>query len=126
MVELLVIRWWFAALVAVAIAGSVVAATTATPPSDLPTVALDAIPVYRVEVGAAVFLGLYLATMAFALALHNRAFTEVGTNGFKALDIAAAEEDRIYFEELTTELGEEVRSLQAWRMEGVNGDQEAT
>lgn len=118
LIELLVVRWWFAAVIAVAIAIGFVAAMTVTPPSDLPTLALKAIPVFRVEVGAAVFLGLYLATMAFALALHNRAFTEVGTNGFKAHDLAAAEEESIYFEELAMELlMEEVSSLQAWRTE---------
>jgi hypothetical protein len=113
-------------MVAIAIAVGFAAAATLTPPSGLPTVALRALPVYRVEVGAAVFFGLYLATMALALALHNRAFTEIGTSGFRAQDLADAEEENIYFEELATELMEEVSSLQAWRMERENGDQEAT
>lgn len=126
LIEQLVVRWWFGAVVAVAVAIGFTVAITVTPPSDLPTVALRAIPVYRVEVGAAVFFGLYLATTAFALALHNRAFTEVGTNGFKAQDLAAAEEEKIYFEELATGLMEEVSSLRAWRKEIENGDQGAT
>jgi hypothetical protein len=82
--------------------------------------------VYRVEVGAAVFFGLYLATTAFAFALHNRAFTEVGTDGFKAQDLAAVEEEKVYFEEMATDLMEEVSSLQAWRKEIEDGDQGAT
>ena len=59
-------------------------AITVTPPADLPSVALRASPVFRVEVGAAVFIALYLATMAFVLALHNRGFTEIGTSGVRA------------------------------------------
>jgi hypothetical protein len=126
LIELLVVRWWFAAVIAAAIAIGLVAAITVTPPSDLPTVALSALPVYRMEVGAAVFFGLYLATMAFALALHNRAFTEVGTNGFRAQDLVAAEMQSVYFEELATGLMEEVSSLRAWRKEIENGDEGAT
>jgi hypothetical protein len=125
-IELLVVRWWFAATVAAAIAIGLIAAIVVPPPSDLPTVALRAMPVYRVEVGAAVFSGLYLATMAFALALHNRAFTEIGTSGVKAQEVAAAVEESVYFEGLATELMEEVSSLQAWRKEIENGDQGPT
>jgi hypothetical protein len=107
--ELLVVRWWFAAIVAIAI--GFIAAVTVTLPSDLPAVALNATPVYRVEVGGAVFFGLYLASMAFALALHNRAFTEIGTSGFKAQDLAAVEED-VYFEELIMQVMDEIRDRQ--------------
>jgi hypothetical protein len=70
---LLLVRWGFAVLVAVAIAIGLLVALTVAPPPDVPAVALQAPIIYRVEVGAAVFLGLYLATMAFALALQNRA-----------------------------------------------------
>jgi hypothetical protein len=65
-IELLAVRWGFAAMVAMAIAVGAVAAATVTPPADLPPVALRAVGVYRVEVGAAVFFGLYLATMALS------------------------------------------------------------
>jgi hypothetical protein len=126
LIELLVARWWFAATVATAIAVGFVVAITVTTPAEIPTVALRATPVYRVEVGAAVFFGLYVATMALALAGHNRAFTDVGSNGFKAQDLAAAEEQTVYFEELATELMEEVNSLQAWRKEIEHGNQGAT
>jgi len=126
LIRLLVVRWWFAATVATAIAVGLAVATTVTAPAEVPTVALRATPVYRVEVGAAVFLGLYVATMALALAVHNRAFTDVGTNGFKAQDLAAAEEQTVYFEELATELMEEVSSLRAWRKEVENVNQAAT
>jgi hypothetical protein len=123
LIELLVVRWWFAAVVVTAIAVGFAAAVTVAIPADIPSIALRAMPVYRVEVGAAVFSGLYLAMMALALALHNRAFTEVGTSGFRAQDLADAEEHG-YFEELARELlMEEVSSLQAWRKELENGDQ---
>jgi hypothetical protein len=125
LIELLVLRWWFAAAIAVAITAGFAAAMTVAAPSDLPTVALRAMPVYRVEVGAAVFLGLYLAAMAFALALHNRAFTEVGTGGFRAQDLAA-EEQYVYFEELVMEVMDEVRHLQPRREESESAREETT
>jgi hypothetical protein len=91
LIELLVVRWGFAGMVALAIVLGMVAAGTATPPADIPAVALRAAVVYRVEVGAAVFFGFYLATMALVLAMHNRAFTELGTGGIKARDLASFE-----------------------------------
>ena len=39
------------------------------------------------EVGGALFAGLYLVTMAIVLALHNRAFSEIGTDGVRARDL---------------------------------------
>jgi hypothetical protein len=44
------------------------------------------VPVYPLEVGAAVSFGLYLATMALVLAMHNPAFTELGTGGHERMD----------------------------------------
>jgi hypothetical protein len=85
-------RWGFAAAVAVAIGIGIVAALTVAPPEELPSVALRAAPVFRVEVGAAVFSGLYLASMAFVLALHNRGFTEIGASGVRARGLAAVSE----------------------------------
>jgi hypothetical protein len=79
-------------MVAAVIAVGFVVAMTITPPTEIPTVALRAEAVYRVEVGAAVFFGLYVAPMAFALALQNRGFTEIGSGGIRAQDLATASE----------------------------------
>jgi ABC-type multidrug transport system fused ATPase/permease subunit len=77
-------RWGFAALVgAAALVGLGVSATVALP-TAIPGVALQAAPVYRLEVGGAIFVGLYLVAMSFVLALQNRAFTEIGTGGMRA------------------------------------------
>jgi hypothetical protein len=124
LIQLLAVRWGFAAMVAVAIAAGLVAAATVATPADVPSVALRAVPVYRVEVGAAVFFGLYLAAMALVLAMHNRAFTELGTSGIGASGLAA-ERDAGY-EEMALELLEEVSSLQAAEKEGENGYQGPT
>ena len=93
--ELLLVRWGFALLVTIAIAIGLVAALTVAPPTDVPSVALQAAVIYRVEVGAAVFVGLYLATMAFALALQNRGFTEIGSGAVRAQDLASVSRDLI-------------------------------
>jgi membrane-bound ClpP family serine protease len=78
------VRWGFAGVVgAVAIASLLVAVTVAIP-ADVPGFALAAAPVYRLEVGGAIFVGLYLAATAFVLALQNRAFTEFGSGGMRA------------------------------------------
>jgi hypothetical protein len=82
-------RWGFAGMVAAAILVGLLVAMTVTLPADLPSVALRAPAVFRVEVGAA----LYLATIAFVLALHNRGFTEIGTGGVRARGLAAASDD---------------------------------
>jgi hypothetical protein len=67
-------RWGFAMLVGSAmVLGFVVGATVAVP-TDIPAIALQAVPVYRLEVGAALFVGLYVVSMAFVLALRNRGF----------------------------------------------------
>jgi hypothetical protein len=115
---LLLVRWGFALLVAASIVFGVVAAVTVRPPGDVPTVALQAAVIYRVEVGAAVFFGLYVATMAFMLALQNRGFTEFGGGGIRASAVAAASEEATSeFDDmdLVFELMEEVRDLRAWR-----------
>jgi hypothetical protein len=124
LIELLVVRWGFAAMVAVAIAVGFAVAVTVEPPADIPSIALRAMPVYRAEVGAAVFFGLYLATMAFVLAMHNRGFTELGTGGIRASGLAT-ERDAGY-EEMALELLEEVSSLQAAKKERENGHQGPT
>lgn len=61
----------------------------------MPDFALNAAALYRVEVGAATFLGLYLMAMAFVLALNNRGFSEIGANGLKAQDINSTAQNAI-------------------------------
>lgn len=120
MVQLLAVRWGFAAMVAVAITAGVVAAATVTTPADIPSVALRAVPVYRVEVGAAVFFAFYLVAMALVLAMHNRAFTEIGTDGIRARDMATASEEldgETLAAELLEELAEEIGNLRARRQD---------
>ncbi|HWN73129.1 MAG TPA: hypothetical protein VNN15_04910 [Solirubrobacterales bacterium] len=72
--------------IAVGLAALVAAylAWSAVVPQQVPDFALRAKPVYRAEVGAAVFLGQYLVIMAFVLALNNRGFSEIGVKGLKA------------------------------------------
>lgn len=60
---------------------------------------------------AAVFLGLYLATMALVLAMHNRGFTEIGTGGIKAQGLAGVSEDEFVMD-LLTELADEIDDLE--------------
>jgi hypothetical protein len=115
---LLCIRWGFAILVLAAIAVGLFAAVTVSPPADVPAAALQAVVIYRVEVGVAVFFGLYLATMAFALALQNRGFTEIGSAGIRARGLTAASEEAAAEREdvdLIIDLVDEVRDLRAWR-----------
>lgn len=82
-------RWGFAALVMVAAAAGLAVGATVPIPPDLPSVALRATALYRLEVGAATFVGLYVAAMALVLAFQNRAFTEFGTGGVKATNLAS-------------------------------------
>jgi hypothetical protein len=119
LIQLLAVRWGFAAMVAVAIIVSVVAAVTVAPPSNLPSVALGAMPVYRVEVAAAVFFGFYLATMALVLAMHNRGFTEIGSGGVRAQELAGLSGDEPVVTDLLTELTDEIVDLKT-RLEDVD------
>ncbi|HEX6152845.1 MAG TPA: hypothetical protein VFZ19_04900 [Solirubrobacterales bacterium] len=80
-------RWGFATLVGLAALAATYVAWQVGVPSPVPDFALNAAAIYRVEVGAATFLGLYLIAMAFVLALNNRGFSEIGVNGLKAKDI---------------------------------------
>jgi len=118
LIELLVVRWGFAVMVAVAIAVGIVAGATVTPPAEIPAVALRAAVLYRVEVGAAVFFGLYLAIMALVLAMHNRGFTEIGSGGIKAQGLTGVSEDE-FAKDLLTELADEMNDLET-RMEEVD------
>jgi hypothetical protein len=83
-------RWGFALLVGLGAIAAVCVAAAVDLPRDVPSFALQAAPVYRVEVGAAVFAAAYLASMAFALALNNRGFSEIGISGVKADDLTGA------------------------------------
>jgi hypothetical protein len=80
-------RWGFAILVGLAVLAATYVGWKVGVPSPVPDFALNAATIYRVEVGAATFLGLYLVAMAFVLALNNRGFSEIGVNGLKAQDI---------------------------------------
>jgi hypothetical protein len=120
LLTLVLARWGFAALVAGSVLTGFLVAVTVTPPTEVPTFALKAAVVYRVEVGTAVFMGLYLATMAFTLALHNRAFTEIGSAGFRARDLKTTSEaaiSAVEAGELLDEVVEEVDELRTWRRE---------
>ncbi len=77
-------RWGFAVLVGCGGVAAVFVGSAADPPAEISSFALQAAPVYRLEVAAAVFAGAYLAAMALVLALNNRAFSEIGTRGVKA------------------------------------------
>jgi hypothetical protein len=68
-----------------------------------------------------VFVGLYVATMAFALALRNRGFTEFGSGGVRAQGLAEDSDEALsgdYAMELLADLSEEVRHLEG-RLERV-------
>jgi hypothetical protein len=117
LITLLAVRWGFAAMVTLGIVVGVAAAATVALPEDIPSFALRATPVYRVEVGTAVFFSFYLATMALVLAMHNRGFTEIGTNGFRARDLAVTSKD-LAAEDFATELLEEVGEQIEKLMEG--------
>jgi hypothetical protein len=88
------VRWGFASLVAVAITIGGLIAWRVTVPSPVPNFALKSAAIYRIEIGAAAFLGLYLIALAFVLALNNRGFSEIGTSGLKAQDIANRAQQR--------------------------------
>lgn len=48
---------------------------------------------YRLEVGGACFVVIYLAAIAFFLALDGRGFVELGTKGLKAEQIVGEADD---------------------------------
>lgn len=85
-------RWGFAMLVGIGAIAAVWAGATVELPETMPSFALKAASVYRLEVGAAVLVAGYLASLALVLAFNNRAFTEIGTGGVKAQDIGGADE----------------------------------
>jgi hypothetical protein len=98
-------QWGFAVLVASGVLAAVYLAWASDVPKPVPDFALKAPAIYRIEVGAGAFLGLYLVTMAFVLALNNRGFSEIGVNGLKAQDMAnKAQQDAIQSHEDSLEI----------------------
>lgn len=106
-------------MVALAISAGIAAGATVATPADVPSIALRALPVYRVEVGAAVFFGLYLATMALVLAMHNRGFTEIGGSGVKAQALEGVSEDDFLVRDVLAYLADELDDLKT-RLEDVD------
>jgi hypothetical protein len=88
-------RWGFAAMVAVGALAAVCIAWQVDVPTDVPSFALEAAPVYRLEVGAVIFAGGCIALLAFVLALNNRGFSELSATGVKAHDLESAAVDQV-------------------------------
>jgi hypothetical protein len=80
-------------LVLVDLVASAYLTATVPLPVTVPDYALQAAAVYRLEVGAVCFIVVYLAAMAFFLALDGRGFAELGTRGLKAAQIIRAADD---------------------------------
>lgn len=76
----------FPILVLVSLIVSGYLAATAHVPDPVPSFALQAAAVYRLEVGGACFAAFYLAAMALVLALDGRGFAELGTRGLRAAE----------------------------------------
>lgn len=77
----------FPALVLAGLGGAGYLAASVPVPDPVPAFALQAAAVYRLEVGAACFVVVYLAAMAFFLALDGRGFAELGTRGLRATEV---------------------------------------
>jgi hypothetical protein len=82
----------FPFLVAIAAVAALSAGAFATVPEDVPAWALHSALVYRLEVGGAVFLVLYVMVVSFNLAQHGRGFTKLsaGSVSLEAEQVAAA------------------------------------
>lgn len=77
----------FPLLVIVGLAAAACLAANTKVPHPVPSFALQATAVYRLEVGAACFVVFYLAVMALILALDGRGFAEFGTKGLRAVEV---------------------------------------
>jgi hypothetical protein len=109
-----VARWGLAALVACGAAAAAWVAWRAAVPPEIPAFALQAAPVYRVEVGAAVFAAAYLGSTALVLALDNRAFSDISTSGFRAQAIIETQDRGLFKQRRRVErLIEDLESLNA-------------
>ena len=71
------------AAVLAALVLAVVGAIASPAPPRLPSIALGAVVVWRVEIAAIVFLAAYGAVVAARLALHGETLTRVGRDGIE-------------------------------------------
>jgi hypothetical protein len=94
--------------VLLALALTLVGATTAPAPHRLPAVALGAVLIWRVEVAAVTFIVAYVAIVTVRLSLHGRTFTHVGSRGIEIPDVLshaeAVHETKVGAAELGTSL----------------------
>jgi hypothetical protein len=104
-------RWGFAALVGLGAVVGLAVAASVDPPAEIPSFALQATAVYRVEVGAVLFAAIYLTTMALVLALNNRAFSEIGMSGIKAQSLSGATQNEESFRLELVEMGRRIDAL---------------
>lgn len=87
-------NYGFAALVFVALAGSIYVAINTEVPEEVPNFALNSADLYRLEVGGASFAILYVGIMALVLALHGRGFTQIGSDGVQAEWVVTAKQQK--------------------------------
>ena len=106
-------RWGFAVLVGFGAVAAIWVTCAVDPPAEIPSFALQAAVVYRLEVGAAVFAAAYLASLAFVLALGNRGFSELSATGVRAHDLGTSAVDQAVedHDEILGGLVESVREL---------------
>ncbi len=103
----------FPILVLAALASSGYLAASVPVPDSVPDFALQAAPVYRLEVGAACFAAFYLAAMALMLAFDGRGFAEFGTKGLRVTEvIRAATEQEVVMNSVVETLKEQEERLE--------------
>jgi hypothetical protein len=86
-------KYGFALLVVMALACAIYFAGSVAVPEPIPDYALQAAEIYRLEIGAAFFVAIYLAILAFLLALSGRGFAEFGTKGLKIQQVVERSEN---------------------------------
>src|SRR4029077_17767010 len=89
------LRFGFALLVLTALALSARIALCVSVPDPVPAFAIQAEPVYKLEVGAACFVGFYLAIASFVLALHNRGFIRFGTRAVEPGSLGKVDQEQM-------------------------------
>ncbi len=87
-------EYGFPLLVLADLVGSAYLATTTSLPTAVPDYALQAGSVYRLEVGSACFVVIYLAAMALFLAIDGWGFTELGPKGLRATEVMRASDEQ--------------------------------
>jgi hypothetical protein len=80
----LVLVYGFALLVSLAATGAAYLAIKVSAPDPVPSFALRAESIYRIEVGGAAFVAFYLVALFLVLALNGEGPRQLGTNGFEA------------------------------------------